>query len=91
MSKLPPLRVPKKPVGLASSTGTVALGELPEGVSGKVEIGSLARQTAELLQVSYPLRVPEKIVVHASSALIVHVSQVSFRRTWPNKKLNSQR
>ena len=51
MSKLPPLRVPKKPVGLASSTGTVALGELPEGVSGKVEIGSLARQTAELLQV----------------------------------------
>lgn len=51
MSKLPPLQVPKKPVGLSSQTGTVAVGDLPEGVPGKVEIGSLAKQTAELLQV----------------------------------------
>ena len=53
MAKLPPLKVPKKPVGLSSSTGTVPLGDLPEGVSGKVEIGTLARQTAELLQVMW--------------------------------------
>ena len=52
MSKLAPLRVPKKPVGLTSTTGTVVVGELPEGVSGKVEIGSLAKQTADLLQVN---------------------------------------
>ena len=53
MSKLPPLQVPKKPVGLSSNTGTVTVCDLPEGVSGKVEIGNLAKQTAELLQVEY--------------------------------------
>ena len=58
MSKLPPLRVPKKPVGLSSNTGTVAVCDLPEGVSGKVEIGNLAKQTAELLQVHYTFLSP---------------------------------
>ena len=52
MAKLPPLKVPKKPTGITSQTGTVTLGELPEGVPGKLELGSLAKQTADLLQVS---------------------------------------
>ena len=52
MAKLPPLCVPKKPVGLGASTRSVAVGDLPDGVPGKVELGSLARQTAELLQVT---------------------------------------
>ena len=51
MARLPALRVPKKPIGLGSQTGSVSIGDLPDGVPGKVELGGLAKQTSELLQV----------------------------------------
>lgn len=51
MARLPPLRVPKKPIGLGSRTGSVAMGDLPDGVPGKIELGSLAKKTSDLLQV----------------------------------------
>ncbi|XP_052772029.1 dynactin subunit 1-like isoform X2 [Mya arenaria] len=50
MARLPPLRVPQKPVGLGNQTVAVNLGDLPEGAPGRVELGSLAKQTAELLK-----------------------------------------
>jgi len=49
MAKLPPLRVPHKPIGLGHPTGSVAIGDAQEG-QGQ-ELGNLARKTAELLKV----------------------------------------
>ncbi|XP_060076603.1 dynactin subunit 1-like isoform X2 [Ylistrum balloti] len=49
MAMLPPLQVPKKPVGLSSNVGSVKIGQLPDGMSGKLEIGNLAKETSKLL------------------------------------------
>jgi len=49
LSCLKPLIVPKKPVGLASTTGTVAIGELPNSVSGQADISKLMKKTKDLL------------------------------------------
>ncbi|KAK3590123.1 hypothetical protein CHS0354_041172 [Potamilus streckersoni] len=62
VDKLPPLRVPKKPTGLTSTTGHVTVGELPESVPGKVELSALARQTAQLLQEVNKLSACPKLV-----------------------------
>lgn len=51
MSRLPPLNVPKKQIGRKSANGAVELPELPDSVPGKIELGSLTKQTADLLQV----------------------------------------
>lgn len=62
MARLPPLVVPKKPIGLGSKTGTVTLGEPVEGGQGKVELGSLVKQTADLLQCVHKLSACPQIV-----------------------------
>ncbi|KAL3863717.1 hypothetical protein ACJMK2_005462 [Sinanodonta woodiana] len=62
VNKLPPLRVPKKPTGLTSTTGHVTMGELPESVPGKVELSALAKQTAQLLQEVNKLSACPKLV-----------------------------
>ncbi|XP_021378666.1 dynactin subunit 1-like isoform X2 [Mizuhopecten yessoensis] len=49
MAKLPPLQVPKKPVGLSSTDGSVKIGQLPDGTSDKLGIGNLAKETSKLL------------------------------------------
>lgn len=48
LAKLPPLKVPKKPVGIQSSTGMVKLGDLPETVPGKSDLTSLSKETVQL-------------------------------------------
>ncbi|KAH3855897.1 hypothetical protein DPMN_098472, partial [Dreissena polymorpha] len=50
MARLPPLRVPRKSIGRGGQGVSVAVGELPEGVPGKMELGTLAKQTSELLK-----------------------------------------
>ncbi|WAR22292.1 DCTN1-like protein, partial [Mya arenaria] len=60
MARLPPLRVPQKPVGLGNQTVAVNLGDLPEGAPGRVELGSLAKQTAELLKAPVSLSMSPK-------------------------------
>ncbi len=52
LASLAPLRVPRKPVGVASKTGHVEIGNLPEDTPGKTQLSKLARQTASLLAVS---------------------------------------
>ncbi|CAG5131150.1 unnamed protein product, partial [Candidula unifasciata] len=49
MAALPPLQVPKKPVGLASATGTVPIGEVPDGDSAKTDLNKLIKRTKDLL------------------------------------------
>ncbi|XP_041368819.1 dynactin subunit 1-like isoform X2 [Gigantopelta aegis] len=49
MASLPPLKVPKKPVGLASPTGLVSVGQLPDSTLGKNEINILLKKTSTLL------------------------------------------
>ncbi|KAK7469789.1 hypothetical protein BaRGS_00036216 [Batillaria attramentaria] len=49
LSKLPPLRLPLKPTGLSSSTGHIALADLPKSVPGRSELGALASKTGKLL------------------------------------------
>jgi hypothetical protein len=51
MARLPPLRVPKRQIGKARQT-CVELPELPTGVPGKIELGSLTKQTSDLLNVN---------------------------------------
>lgn len=50
MASLPPLQVPKKPVGLASATGHVAIGEVTDPC--KTDLNKLVKRTKDLLQVS---------------------------------------
>ncbi|BFZ01398.1 hypothetical protein BsWGS_04438 [Bradybaena similaris] len=49
MAALPPLQVPKKPIGLASATGTVPIGEVPDGDSAKTDLNKLIKRTKDLL------------------------------------------
>ncbi|KAL4231416.1 Dynactin subunit 1 [Mactra antiquata] len=62
MAKLPPLRVPKKAIGVGSQTGTVAMADLPEGVPGKIELGTLAKKTSDLLQTVQKLSSCPKVI-----------------------------
>lgn len=52
MAKLPPLRVPRKPLGIASKTGMVPLGQLPDGIPGKHDLENIGKQTAQLSKVT---------------------------------------
>ena len=47
MAKLPPLRIPK-----SQAVDQWKPGELPEGMSGREELGKLYKDTAQLLTVS---------------------------------------
>lgn len=51
MAALPPLQVPKKPIGLASATGTVPIGEVPDGDAAKTDLNKLIKRTKDLLTV----------------------------------------
>ena len=51
MASLPPLKVPKKPVGLESPTGLVSIGQLPDSTAGKNELNMLLKKTSALLAV----------------------------------------
>ncbi|XP_076437452.1 dynactin subunit 1-like isoform X2 [Babylonia areolata] len=62
LSKLAPLRVPQKPVGLRSPTGHVALPEVPENVAGKTDLSTLAGRTRKLLTEANKLSACPKVV-----------------------------
>ncbi|XP_013412801.1 dynactin subunit 1 isoform X3 [Lingula anatina] len=49
LASLPPLRVPKKPVGLASTTGLIKMGEAPEGAHGIESLNRLSKKTSAML------------------------------------------
>ena len=51
IASLPPLRVPKKPIGLQSSTGTMSLDEL--GGEGSEDLKKLSKDAHNVLGVSY--------------------------------------
>ena len=51
MASLTPLQIPKKPTGLASSTGSVAIGDVPDSVTCKIDLNNLVKKTKNLLGV----------------------------------------
>ena len=51
MASLTPLQVPKKPTGLASSTGSIDIGDVPDTVSCKIDLNNLVKKTKNLLGV----------------------------------------
>lgn len=61
MARLPPLRVPKRQIGKARQT-CVELPELPTGVPGKIELGSLTKQTSDLLNTVHKMSACPKVI-----------------------------
>ena len=56
LASLPPLDVPKKPIGLASPTGFVKLGESAEkDAASREDLAKLSKDTSGLLKVSHKL------------------------------------
>lgn len=49
LSSLKPLVVPKKPIGLSSTTGSVTIGDLPGSVEGQADLCKLMKKTKDLL------------------------------------------
>ncbi|XP_053407314.1 dynactin subunit 1-like isoform X3 [Mercenaria mercenaria] len=62
MARLPPLHVPKKQIGRRSQTGVVEVPELPDGVPGKMDLGSLTKQTSDLLKTVHKMSCCPKVV-----------------------------
>ncbi|XP_059148678.1 dynactin subunit 1-like isoform X2 [Physella acuta] len=60
MASLPPLQVPKKPVGLASATGHVAIGEVTDPC--KTDLNKLVKRTKDLLQEANKLSACPKVI-----------------------------
>ena len=57
---LTPLKVPRKPVGLKSQTGTVKIGDMPaEDEATQEDIHKLSRDTGKLLKVRTTSREPQ--------------------------------
>ena len=51
MLRLAPLHLPKKPVGMASQTGTVKIGESPGDEATREDLHKLSKDTSQLLTV----------------------------------------
>ncbi|XP_064610266.1 dynactin subunit 1-like isoform X3 [Liolophura sinensis] len=62
LASLPPMRVPKRPVGLVSSKEGPGTSELPDGTPGKSELTSLAMKTAALRKEAIQLSCTPMIV-----------------------------
>ncbi|CAL1528730.1 unnamed protein product [Lymnaea stagnalis] len=60
MASLPPLNVPKKPTGLASTTGAVVIGDVPDG--SKTDLSKLLKRTKDLLSSANNLSACPRIV-----------------------------
>ncbi|RUS81403.1 hypothetical protein EGW08_010841 [Elysia chlorotica] len=62
MASLTPLHIPKKPTGMASSTGSVAIGDLPDSVSCKIDLNNLVKKTKNLLGEANRLSSSPKVI-----------------------------
>ena len=62
MASLPPLFVPKKPIGLQSSTGTLSLDEL--GGEASEDLKKLSKDAHNVLGVNFTLYLSLSIVIH---------------------------
>lgn len=62
MASLMPLHIPKKPTGLASSTGSVAIGDIPDSVACKIDLNNLVKKTRNLLGEANRLSSSPKVI-----------------------------
>ncbi|KAK3741300.1 hypothetical protein RRG08_034345 [Elysia crispata] len=62
MASLTPLQIPKKPTGLASSTGSVAIGDVPDSVTCKIDLNNLVKKTKNLLGEANRLSSSPKVI-----------------------------